>query len=371
MTACSHRISRRRCIACALASAWLAPALLAEPPDFLEVLARARGLHFGSAAGGGAGRAGSFDDARVRELLRTQCGLLTPENELKWMALRPGPDSFNFVAGDRLAEFAARNGLLFRGHTLLWNRPERFPAWLTDYDFGTRPATAAERVLRSHIATVCTHYRDSVFAWDVINETIDPGNGQLRQSVLSQRLGPQLIDIAFHAAREAAPGARLTYNDYMGWGPGSAEHRAGVLRMLQQAKARAVPIDALGVQSHLDTGPAQPAEWRHFLDEVASLGLDIVITEFDVDDGLLAGDAASRDQATAALARTYMDLMLSYPQLKYVLTWGMVDRYSWLQDRSARSDGTPKRPLPYDDAYRPKPMREAIAAAFRAAPDRS
>jgi endo-1,4-beta-xylanase len=63
--------------------------------------------------------------------------------------------------------------------------------------------------------------------------------------------------------------------------------------------------------------------------------------------------------------------MLSYPQLKYVVAWGLVDRYSWLQYRSPRADGLPKRPAPYDDAYRPKPMREAIAAAFRAAPKRA
>jgi endo-1,4-beta-xylanase len=35
-----------------------------------------------------------------------------------------------------------------------------------------------------------------------------------------------------------------------------------------------------------------------------------------------------------------------------------------------RADGLPKRPLPYDDDYRPKPLREAIAAALRAAPAR-
>ena len=52
------------------------------------------------------------------------------------------------------------------------------------------------------------------------------------------------------------------------------------------------------------------------------------------------------------------------------MTWGLVDRYSWLQDRLARTDHLPKRPLPYDAAFKPKPMREAMAAAFRAAPAR-
>jgi endo-1,4-beta-xylanase len=363
----SHRLSRRRCIAGGLASALLARPLLAKPDDSLESLARAKGLHFGSAVGG-LGPSKSFDDERVRELLRGQCGIMTPENELKWIALRPGPERFDFAPGDRLAQFAARNGLRFRGHTLLWNRPERYPEWLNSHEFGSQPRVEAERLLHTHIATVCAHYRDQVFAWDVINETIEPSTGELRQSVFSQWLGDQLIDIAFHAAREAAPNARLTYNDYMTGSPESASHRAGVLRLLQQAKARGVPIDALGVQSHLGSGddPQRP-EWRQFLDAVAGLGLEIVITELDVNDRAAAGNITARDAATADLVRSYLDLMLSYSQLRYVVTWGLVDRYSWLQYQAPRADGLPKRPLPYNDGYRPKPLRAAIAAAFSAA----
>jgi endo-1,4-beta-xylanase len=63
--------------------------------------------------------------------------------------------------------------------------------------------------------------------------------------------------------------------------------------------------------------------------------------------------------------------MLSYRQLRYVMAWGLVDKYSWLRDRLPRADGLPKRPLPYDDDYKPKPLRAAIADAFRAAPARA
>ncbi len=78
-----------------------------------------------------------------------------------------------------------------------------------------------------------------------------------------------------------------------------------------------------------------------------------------------------RDAAVADLARRYFDVMLSYPQLRYVMAWGLVDKYSWLQGRWPRADGLPKRPNPYDENYKPKPMREAIASALRAAPARS
>jgi endo-1,4-beta-xylanase len=52
------------------------------------------------------------------------------------------------------------------------------------------------------------------------------------------------------------------------------------------------------------------------------------------------------------------------------MVWGMVDKYSWLQEFVPRADGLPQRPAPYDDAFKPKALREAMADAFRAAPVR-
>ena len=66
----------------------------------------------------------------------------------------------------------------------------------------------------------------------------------------------------------------------------------------------------------------------------------------------------------AVYAKANHDLMLSYPQLRDVLCWGMVDRYSWLEGFDPRADKTPKRGTPYDAKFRPKPLREAIAKAF-------
>jgi endo-1,4-beta-xylanase len=71
-----------------------------------------------------------------------------------------------------------------------------------------------------------------------------------------------------------------------------------------------------------------------------------------------------RDREVADFTKAYFDLMLSYPQLRDVLCWGMVDRYSWLEDFDPRADKRPKRGTPYDRNFRPKPMRQAIASSF-------
>jgi endo-1,4-beta-xylanase len=111
---------------------------------------------------------------------------------------------------------------------------------------------------------------------------VTPADGTLYQTALSRALGgPEAtLDLAFHTARATAPRAQLVYNDYMSWEPGNANHRAGVLKLLEGFKKRGVPVDALGVQSHITTQgtdtrasiAALEGEWRRFLDAVTGMG---------------------------------------------------------------------------------------------------
>jgi endo-1,4-beta-xylanase len=352
----------------------------AAPADEgVDAIARKKGVRFGSAVGMGPPGASAFDDAGYRHIVARECGLIVAENEHKWYVLRPSAQAYDFSRADRLAAFAGENGLGLRGHTLLWNRDEYSAKWLLSHDFGPQPRAAAEKMLTDHIGVVARRY-PQVDSWDVVNETIDPSTGALRETLFGKLLGPELIDLCFHTARAAAPKARLVYNDYMNFGPTEATHRAGVLKLLEGLKARNVPIDALGIQGHIGGGVDSPdivrfsaadqREWRAFIDEVRGMGLDLLITELDVNDKAMPAAIAPRDAAVASLTKDFLDLMLDYRELKQVLVWGMVDRYSWLQGTSPRPDGLPKRPLPYDADLRAKPMRDVLAAAFRAAPER-
>ncbi|HUO01144.1 MAG TPA: endo-1,4-beta-xylanase [Rhizomicrobium sp.] len=370
-------VSRREWMALASAAAFGGEAQAAPTSQSLNSLAKTKGLAgFGSCIGGSGSRAASsFNDDGVRDLHLRECGIVVPENELKWIALRPDPKEFTFFRADQIIDWADVNGMKVRGHTLLWNRPEYMPEWLLNYDLGPRPATEAERLLREHITTVCRRYGARIFTYDVVNETIDPETGGMRDTIFTRALGDAVIDIAFDAARQAAPGARLVYNDYMDWSAASAQHRAGVLRLLERLTASKVPVQVLGLQSHLAPGKSNfdatdQAEWRRFVDAAVAMGLDLAITEFDVEDQAMTADIAMRDVQVADLARRYLDVVLSYRQLNYVMAWGMMDHYSWLQGRLLRADGRLKRGSLYDDNYQPKRLRVAIADALSAAPMR-
>jgi endo-1,4-beta-xylanase len=379
------RFSRRQALAAmaAISAACLPDgrALAASGDDGLHKIAKTKGMRFGSAVAAGGVNSGSFRNPDYAKLLQLDCGILVAENEMKWQALRPNAVDFNFAPFDGIVEFAEKHGMAVRGHTLMWHRPQWQPTWLEKHDFGVRPATEAARLLTTHIKTVTDRYRDKILSYDVVNETVME-DSTLAETAISRAIGgtATLVDLAFHTAREQLPDAELVYNDYMSWEPGNEKHRAGVLRLLEGFRKRNVPVNALGIQSHIridtydpstGTGPKQEREWRKFLDEVTGMGYHLLMTEFDVNDQALPADIATRDQSVAAYAKGYLDLMFSYKQLKDVLAWGMCDSYSWLQQfQPTRTDGQPKRPCPYDSQFEPKPLHKILTDAFAATPAR-
>lgn len=334
----------------------------------LRDLAAQKGILFGTAIN--AGRGSPINDPGYGAIVARECGVLVPENEMKVYVLGHDPAHLNFAPADRIAGFAQDNGMKLRGHTLLWNYSKYISPALAQ----TVTATGAETWLRRYIAAVAGHFGDRIYSWDVVNETIDPKTGEVRGTVFDQALGFDVFKIAYETAREHAPHAQRVYNDYMSWEVGNETHRAGVLRLLERFRKGNIPVDALGIQSHLGNdgshSKAQHMEWKRFLDEVTAMGYRLLITEFDINDREMPKDIAQRDAQVAAVAKSYLDLMLSYPQLDQLLCWGLWDKHSWLNGFAPRADGLAQRPLPYDDALSPKPMRAAIADALRAAPVR-
>jgi endo-1,4-beta-xylanase len=375
------KLTRRQTLALGAGLAVSACATTAPRPgadaQSLDSLARRSGRRFGSAVAWGAPGAdrGSFANPAYARILERECSLLVPENELKWQWTRRSPD-FHFEQMDAIADYAARERFALRGHTLFWYPQKWYPQWLVDYDFGPRPATSAAALLTHHLRTVCRRYGPRIYSYDVVNEAVQPETGEIRDTVITRAMGGEVaLDLMFHTAKREAPHAELVYNDYMSWERGTEDetHINGVLKLLEGFRKRGTPVDALGIQSHIRLLKALPVAeivresegpWRRFLDEVVAMGYKLVITEFDVNDKRAPDDIALRDRMVADYARAYLDVMLGYPQLRDILAWGMVDRYTWLTDFDPRHDKSVKRGTPYDTGFRPKPLREAVAAAF-------
>ena len=376
------RVDRRGAIAGGLAAGLTAcagvPLAVPGAPPSLNALAMRSGRRFGSAVAWGLPGAdrGSFANPAYAAILERECGLLVPENELKWQWTRPSATGFDFRQLDAIVNYATAKGFKLRGHTLFWLPDKWYPKWLLKHDFGPRPATAAAAMLTDHVRTVTRRYGTRLYSYDVVNEAIQPETGRIRDTNVTRAMGGEaMLDLMFNTARAEAPHAQLVYNDYMSWEGGTEDetHIAGVLKLLEGFRKRGTPVDALGIQSHIrllkplsvaDIVRESEGPWRRFLDAVVAMGYKLEITEFDVNDKMAPADIAVRDRMVADYAKAYLDVMLDYPQLRDVLAWGMVDRYTWLSDFDPRADKAAKRATPYDSQFRAKPLRDAIAAAF-------
>jgi endo-1,4-beta-xylanase len=309
------------------------------------------------------------NDPEFAELIAEQCGIVVPTNELKWVALRPAPDKYDFARPDFLLRFATSHHMLMRGHTLCWH--QSVPDWIKE------PANIGKtrQFFVDHITTVCKHYAGRFHSWDVVNEAIQPSDGLpsgLRKSFWYEQIGPEYIELAYRTARAADPHAKLTYNDYGVEfdNEGDAERRQLILELVRDLKKRDVPIDAVGIQSHIKAGQSSTfgKGLADYIEAIRRMGLEVYLTELDVnEDDIATDDLLQRDKIVAQTYSDYLRVALANPAVKLVLTWDLSDRFTWLNDGPTHHKKQPnrtQRALPFDSNYRPKEAFFALRDSF-------
>jgi endo-1,4-beta-xylanase len=302
---------------------------------------------------------------------RQDCSIVTPIYEMKWGAIRPTPEHFDFSAGDALVADAQQNSWKVHGHTLISGADNG--GWLKS----TINSSNARQYLEQYVKTVMSHYRGKLQSWDVVNEALAPWlktPDLLYQGVWLNTLGPQYIDYAFFAAASADSSVRLIWNEHHleHNTPAEIQCRKAALTLLKSLKSRGVPVQVLGIQSHLRADdPVGGADFERFLQEVLSMGVEIYITELDVDDTRLQGSQAQRDNAVAAIYEKYLETVLRVAHAKVVIFWQLSDQNNWIDwdaktnPNHRRADGGQHRPAPLDSNLQNKPSYNAIIQALQ------
>lgn len=329
----------------------------AEP---LKDIAAKAGLTFGCAV--------SHDlasDADFRALVLRETQMLAAENAMKFGSLRPDATSFSFDTADALVKFCEQNGKSVRGHTLIWN--DWPPTWLKQSAARDFPG-----IMDRHIETVMGRYAGRITSWDVVNEPFHwKDGGALRPGPWALAMGEDYIFRAFATAAVADPKAKLVLNeawtersDALGLGT-----RRALLLLIDRMRDKGLRIDAIGLQAHLmPDQPYDDAGFVAFLHEIEQRGLEIYLTEFDIDERSFQGNFAERDRQVADRAYKFLTAALSVKAVKLLMTWGLSDRYTWWREPSLMQKFGLKRlarPLPFDDTLRAKPLRDAMARTMR------
>ncbi|MBM7074920.1 endo-1,4-beta-xylanase [Micromonospora humida] len=300
----------------------------------LGAAAAETGRYFGTAVA-----VNRLSDSVYVGILNREFTSVTAENEMKWDATEPSPNQFTYASGDKLVSHAEANGMRVRGHALAWHQQQ--PRWTA-----VLSGTALRNAMLNHVTQVATHFRGRIDAWNVVNEAFaDGGSGGRRDSNL-QRTGDDWIEAAFRAARAADPGAKLCYNDYNTDGQNPKSN--GVYAMVRDFRARGVPIDCVGFQSHFTAQSPVPADYQANLQRFVDLGVEVQITELDIE-----GSGSSQADSYSRVVRA----CLAISRCTGITVSGIRDTDSW------RSSATP---LLFDGNGTKKPAYASTLDALNA-----
>jgi GH35 family endo-1,4-beta-xylanase len=265
------------------------------------------------------------DGERYRKTLLDCFNTAVIENGFKWpFWMMDDPSKFCPRSETlRALDWLSQHPLELRGHNLVW------PGWNYSPKSFTPPAfdgRELRRVQNEHIRDLVGATYGKMQSWDVVNESLH------ERDYFKHMPEEESIDEWFKIAHEADSKPQLFLNDFEILTSGDS--RLVVDAMVKQAnglKSRNVPVHGLGVQGHFGQSVLPMPRIKEDLDVLATTGLPIVITEFDVN---------SPDEEFAAdLLRDMLILCYSHPSLQGFVTWGFWEKAHWIpQAAMFRSD---------------------------------
>jgi endo-1,4-beta-xylanase len=297
------------------------------------------------------------------QLLAMHFDSMTPGNDLKWSSTEATLGTYTYGNGDSLVAEAVCNNMKVRGQNLVWSTGAQTPSYAFG-DGSNSPANQATVTanIQEHIQSEVQHFGNKVYAWDVVNEPLDPSQPDcLEHGPFYQVLGKSYIDVALQAARQYAPtGTLLFINDYSTADP---NRLACLVSVVQDLKNRGIPLDGVGHEMHNDINYPSVSAVVNSIETVAAdfPGINQQITEMDIS-VYNAGDTTSNygnsipPSVLAEEGWLYAQFFDAFRQLKGVISgvtlWGMADDDTWLDSFPvSRTD----YPLPFDMNLQAKP----------------
>ena len=320
-------------------------------------------------------------DPAAEAIVKEQFNQVVAENCMKGEENHPEVNRFDFTDGDKLVDWAERNGKTVIGHCLVWHSQP--PKWMfTDANGKTVSREVLIGRMYNHIMTVVTHYKGKIKGWDVVNEAFED-DGSYRKSPYYNIIGPEFIELAFQFAHEADPNVELYYNDYSTSKPGKRE---AICKLVRSLKSKGLRIDAVGMQSHNGYNYPDYAEYEKSIEAFAAEGVKVMMTELDVNmlpnpEGFGGAEVSQNfelqakynpyvkgldKKAQKLFNQRYLDLFKIIERHKNVISrvtfWGVNDGHTWLNDWPIK--GRTNYPTLIDRNNQLKPVVKDIEKLF-------
>lgn len=320
-----------------------------------------------------------LNDSTTRSIVLKQFRTITMENETKPAYLldyntnRSDPTKYNTNPAvnlsnvNRYLSMAKQYGLQLRFHTLVWH--SQTPRWFFAENYSkdaNAPLVSRDIMLQRmenyirQIMECAKKYPGVIYAWDVVNEAIEPGdnmpNGyRSKNSLWYQVIGEDFVEKAFTYARKYSyDKAGLFYNDYNEYDTTKSFY---IYNMLKGLKAKGL-VDGIGMQSHISMDNPTINQYEQAVLKYASLGLEINVTELDMNNNQNSSDVF---QVQAERYKAFFQMLLRLKKdgsanITHVTFWGLRDSDSWLTGLTGQTN----YPLLFDASGNKKPAYDAI-----------
>jgi GH35 family endo-1,4-beta-xylanase len=245
-----------------------------------------------------------------------------------------------------MAKWCADNGIATKGHPLVWQQVA--PRWLAG-----RSIEDVHRLQLYRITRDVTELRGRIDRWDVVNESVSmpiyKGETTPIPELCAKVGRVELIKQAFATARQANPDAVLILNDY--------DTTPGSEKVIEDCLAAGVPIDVIGIQSHMHAGYWGAQKTWDVCNRFARFDKPIHFTESTILsadgkknqrwNGPAYTDWTTTPEGEARQAQQvaeFYSILFSHPQVHAITWWDFSDHRAWLGAPAGlvRKDMSPK-----------------------------
>lgn len=313
-------------------------------------------------------------DEQTKKIILENFNSITMENGMKPEAIldqrasensKDGMPAINEENLEECLSLAKDNGLMLRGHCLVWHN--QTPEWFfcEKYDAGNAKVNkeTMKKRMESYIKKVLSFcqekYPGVVYAWDVVNEACDDGGGYRTSSLWYEIYGDEsYIEDAFTFARKYADkDVKLFYNDYNEYMPSKVSTIAEVVKKLYDKKL----IDGVGFQSHWEMNYPDTSMISDAMQKYSEIGdLEIQFTEVDMHN---TDDSEEGLKKLADRYKEFFEMIVKADRegkanVTSVTFWGLSDDVTWLTSLK----GEDSYPLLFDENHKKKACYDSVLA---------
>ena len=245
-----------------------------------------------------------------------------------------------------MAQWCRDRGIRAKGHPLCWHQV--VPKWAYDKSLDELGRLQVGRVGRE-----VKGFAGLIDTWDVVNEAVIMPTFQADKNPVTKlcnQLGRvELLKRTFDAARKANAKATLLLNDY--------ETSEAYAKLIAECLAAGVPIDVVGIQSHMHGG-YRGATWAwETCERFAKFGKPLHFTELTIQSGEVKKDirwngpyyddwhsTPDAEKRQAQQVAEFYTVLFSHPAVEGITWWDFSDDRAWLGAPSGlvRKDMSPK-----------------------------